>query len=502
MRLSQNKLIPMLALPAAAAALASSNASIEWVPCPRGTSPRLDCGEIQVPLTYRGGSSIEAADNRTIVLGLTRLNSTGDNTRGPLFVNPGGPGGATQAIVAAGVGDEEYRFGRAVMELYDIVGLDPRGVGRSTPVRCDPELFNRRTQMLVNSTETFEAVKQYGRDLGESCANLTGPLINYLDTIHVAKDHEVVRRALGAGQFDLLGLSYGSMIGSTYLELFPRHVGRMVFDGITDHAQSEVGSLFTEATTFEATLNQWFKWCDNRDDCAMKADINDTKRVFELLAADAALSPLPAPGCNTTCRPTVTFEDLMTNVQASLGTYPDGWTDLADNLALAVLGNATAISADIMTSTTPDPAAGFSPYAGLAIGCQDWRHSAASAQDITQRLAAVAVFAPITRGVTQSLAYQTLCLGWPADTTFPQRPLNETSAGGSAPPVLLVSSVYDPECSLVWAEGVREQLPSAVSVTRNGSGHTSHGMLGDTRDAIDVFFATGELPEDGTVYQS
>jgi pimeloyl-ACP methyl ester carboxylesterase len=415
-------------------------------------------------------------------------------------VNPGGPGGATRGLIAEGLQEPESRFNKNVMEMYDLIGLDPRGVGTSTPVKCNPKIFNRRVQTLINSTKTYEAAKRYGQDLGESCASLTGPLIDHLDTIHVAKDHEVVRRALGAEQFDFLGLSYGSMIGPTYLELFPNEAGRMVFDGIVDHSQSEISTLFSEATTFEATLNQFFKWCDSQDDCALKAGINDTKVVFGQITRNASLSPLPAPACNNACQPNVTFEDLMIAVQSSLVSFPEGWVDLATSLAMAARGNASAISASLMTSETPDPD-GFSPYASIAIGCQDWKHSGTTEQDLIQRLEAVKPFVPITKGVTQSWYYQSMCIGWPTNTTFPQQPLDRVMVE-TAPPVLLVNSVFDPECSIVWANGVREQLPTAVSITRNGTGHTSHVMLGDTRDAIDAFFATGKLPRDGSIYQS
>jgi hypothetical protein len=65
-----------------------------------------------------------------------------------------------------------------------------------------------------------------------------------------------------------------------------------------------------------------------------------------------------------------------------------------------------------------------------------------------------------------------------------------------------VQSVYDPSCSIAWANGLREQLASGISITRNGTGHTSHFLLGETRDVIDKYLATGEMPKDGSVYQT
>jgi pimeloyl-ACP methyl ester carboxylesterase len=493
----------ILTLGTLTAAAAPKNLSrIQWVKCPSETPPGVDCGEIKVPLTYKNGSSIEPADNRTITLGFARLNSTGNSTRGPLFTNPGGPGVPASTLVGAGLFVPEIGFSKNVMRTYDIIGLDPRGIGSSQPVKCNPKIFNRRVPTLVNSTKTYEALKNQSRELGESCAKLTGPLINYLDTVHVAKDHEVLRRAMGAKQFDYFGLSYGSLLGSTYLNLFSKYVGRMALDGIVDHSQSEIGTLLTEAVTYETTLNKFFEWCNNNSSCPLHGD--NPKEVFNGLVYNATQKPIPAPGCNGTCQPNVTGEDILYNTQTLLefvnSTLGAGWYGLAGYLAQAAKGNATRLSTALATSETSNSLTG-SPFTYLAIGCQDWKRSANASQDLQQRLEAVMPFAPQTKGVTQTFYYQSLCLDWPAPVTYPQQTFNLTMVE-KAPKILLSNSVYDPACSIAWANGVREQLPTAVSIIRNGTGHTSHTILGKTREAIDSYLATGRLPKDGTIYQT
>lgn len=493
----------VLGLAALAAAASSTNSSsLRWVKCPAETPPGVDCGEIKVPLNYKNGSTIEPADNRTVTLGLVRLNSIGNSTRGPLFVNPGGPGAPASLFVAGGAFLPEVGFSQDVMRTYDIIGLDPRGVGSSQPVKCDPKIFNRRVPTFVNSTKTYETLKNQSRDLGESCAKLTGDLINYLDTIHVAKDHEVLRRAVGAKQFDFFGLSYGSLLGSTYLNLFPKSVGRMALDGIVDHSQSEIGSLLTEAVTYETTLNKFFEWCNNNSSCPLHND--NPKEVFDSLVYNATQKPIPAPGCNGTCQPNVTAEDILYNTQTLLefvnSTLGPGWYGLAGYIAQAAEGNATGLSTALVTSEISNAYSG-SPFTYLAIGCQDWKRSANTEQDLQQRLESVAPFVPQTKGATQTYYYQSLCLGWPAKVTYPQQSFNLTMTE-KAPAILLSNSMYDPATSIAWANGVREQLPNAVSIIRNGTGHTSHTILGKTRDAIDSYLATGKLPKDGTIYQT
>ena len=117
------------------------------------------------------------------------------------------------------------------------------------------------------------------------------------------------------------------------------------------------------------------------------------------------------------------------------------------------------------------------------------------------RLESVRPFAPQTMGATQTYYYQAMCVDWPANVTYPQQNFNRSMVE-QGPPVLLSNSIYDPACSIAWVDGLREQLPTAISITRNGTGHTSHTILGQTRDAIDKYLATGDLPKDGTIYQT
>ena len=141
-------------------------------------------------------------------------------------------------------------FGQTVLRNYDIVGLDPRGVGMSQPVKCDPRIFNERISSIPTTETGFQTLLDHNQALGESCAELTGPLINYLDTVSVAKDIELVRQAINNREkLNFFGRSYGSLIGQTYAELFPRNINRMAMDGVVDDRQSEKERLNEEATT-------------------------------------------------------------------------------------------------------------------------------------------------------------------------------------------------------------------------------------------------------------
>ncbi|KAM5356638.1 hypothetical protein ACJ41O_003284 [Fusarium nematophilum] len=479
----------------------SPHPTITWSSCPSQIPPGVDCGTIAVPLAYQPSNSTSPKGDKTIHLSLTRLNSTGKAKEGVLFYNPGGPGGSATLLVAAAGFVKEIAFSSALREAYDIIGLDPRGVGQSTPVKCDPDIFNERVPTFVHDEDDYHALVNYSRRLGKSCAKLTGPLINHLDTIQVAKDHELVRQALGAPKFNLLGISYGSQLGSQYLSLFPKKVGRMALDGLVDHSQSETSTLLAESVAYETTLDRFFSWCDSNSTCALHG--KNPSRVFDKLLARADGRPIPAPGCKGSCRPNVTGEEIRYNVQNFLifvdFALAPNWITLGEALAEASKGNATLLSTPLQKSRIATSQEG-SPYLFLAIGCQDWLHRARSATDLKQKLLTARTFAPRTRGASQSYYYQSKCLGWPAPVTNGQAYLGK--GVDRAPPVLLVNSVYDPECSMAWAEGLREQLPSGVSITRDGLGHTSHFLAGETSRVMDRYLATGKLPKDGSVYKT
>src|SRR5262249_29590486 len=154
----------------------------------------------------------------------------GTHPVGSLFFDPGGPGGSgTQIVYVESLGFN--LFSAATREHFDLIGIDPRGVGLSSPIRCDPALLNRQVPAFPKSEAEFRQVVERNRALGRSCRRLTGPLFEHVDTVSAARDLEVLRRALGQGKLNYLGLSYGSQLGSTYAELFPDKIRTLALDG-------------------------------------------------------------------------------------------------------------------------------------------------------------------------------------------------------------------------------------------------------------------------------
>ncbi|GAW14940.1 hypothetical protein ANO14919_043460 [Xylariales sp. No.14919] len=466
----------------------NSGQSIKWGPCPDPFPESLTCATLQVPLDW---SHIHSNKNETVELGMVRLEAEDKENRiGYLFINPGGPGGQATSTVA-GAAD---RLDPEIRARFDIVGLDPRGVGISTPVQCDPEAFNKRVKFMPRTEEEYEALVQYNADLGANCLKKTGPLVNYVDTISAAKDHEAVRLALGE-KATYLGLSYGTQLFSQYAALFPDSFRAIVLDGNLQRSQSESSNLLIESTSYEATLKQFFDWCASTDECALQG--KDAAAVFKSVRDKAADAPIPAPGCDdVSCRSDVTKEDVLFTTQGFLISQRN-WPVLGQALLEADNGNATILSG-FNQIAVGDAYEDSYLYAGTAIGCQDWAHASKSLADVVEKENLGETFSPLTLGASQSYKLQTQCLGWPAPLSNPPAPIVYK---GSVE-LLMVNSLYDPSTSYTWALGLQSEIKNAVLLTRNGSGHTSYLLGGETTNVTNNYLLHLELPEPGTITQS
>ena len=470
--------------------------SIKWSNCSASDPLRVQCGHVSVPIDYNN------TDMGTIELGIVQLSAYGSDQLGMLFYNSGGPGDVVSDYVLEAAKGDSPNFGQPVLQSYDIIGIDPRGVAMSQSVRCGPSIYNERVSSFPRTQEEFEQLRAHNEALGKSCVELTGPLIYHLDTVSVARDMELLRRALNdEAQLNFLGRSYGSQIGLTYAELFPEQVHRMALDGMVDHTQSETTTLNDEATTYEITLNQFFAWCNTTTNCTLHGQ--DAAGVYESVLRSADEQPISAPGCvssdDHTCRSDATGEEIRSNVQGLLLFQNatagfTGWGLLSEAIAEAAKGNVTLLFSSLASSET------FSAYPGLAIGCQDWLHESTSLADLRYKIKMASTTAPHTQGTSQSCFYQTNCLGWPARSTNPQRRFGPGVS--KAPPMLFVNALYDPATSIVWATELQRQFRDSVLLVRSRSGHTSYQLRGEAAAAIDAFLVDRILPQQASVVYS
>src|SRR5215210_2523682 len=482
-------------------------AGLVWIPCaapfvtsatpvvdPAQFPPGLQCATLSVPLDYR------QPEGEQITIGLNRLPALDPEQRiGSLVFNPGGPGGAATEIIALEALGAPL-FTPAVRAHFDIVGMDPRGVGTSTPVRCDPGIWNQVVSWFPRDEASFTQLREHYRAFGESCLRLTGPLLGHLDTTNVARDLELLRAALGEGKLNFLGLSYGSQLGAAYAELYPENIRVMALDGALDHSQEASSMLADEAGAYEDAFDRFARWCSQEPDCALNG--RDVTAFFDDLVRRADQDPIPAPRCVELgyCRPTVTGEDIRFNMQGRIlikDPVPElgiqGWPGLASDLVSADAGDASQFSTRTADSETSRD------FAALAIECVDWNAAGDTFADLAAKQLLGRTTAPHMQGATQTWTILAGCVDWPVPLVNPP---NFADVRG-APPILLVNATHDPSTSYEWAHSLRDQIDGSVLLTREGDGHTSYFVPGAhrTRDAIDTCLITRETPSPNTVYQ-
>lgn len=311
----------------------------------------------------------------------------------------------------------------------------------------------------------------------------------------VAKDHEAVRVALGNDPINFVGLSYGSQLGAQYAALFPDNIRTLALDGILQHSQSQAANLLIETTSYALALSHFFKWASADNSSALKGQ--NVESLWQELLTNASTAPIPALSCNNTnCRSDVNAEELRSNAHSFL-TFAGkdnglgaSWELLATALSNASHGDASALS----TSFTDPSAVSF-----LAIGCLDWISRDFSAlPEILAQQRMVREYAPLTQGASQMWTLQHACLGWPVETVNPPKKLDiKTNTS-----ILLTQSTADPSTGLPWALGMVEEIENKVLVLRNGDGHTSLPLGGETAEVIVEYLVTGKAPSPGLVLNS
>jgi len=246
------------------------------------------CAKLTVPIDY---AHPEAG---TLQLSVLKVPTTDPSKRiGSLVVNPGGPGGSG-VFYAAGA-----QFTDRVRAAYDVVGFDPRGVGSSAPVRC---LSDRQLDTFLGSDPTPDNLTQEqqladgAKAFADSCTANGGPLLDHVSTIEAAKDMDVLRAALGDTKLNYLGKSYGTFLGATYADLFPKKVGRFVLDGVIDPKLTSSQVNEGQAVGFETATRAYVKACVDAANEGYRQLL--VRRDEDLPALDATwqLEVVPDPG--------------------------------------------------------------------------------------------------------------------------------------------------------------------------------------------------------------
>lgn len=237
--------------------VSAAPASPQWTDCDGNPATPLECATLRAPLDHR------RPDGPTIDLAISRIRAADPAKRhGVLLVNPGGPGGSGLDMPLG----LAQTFPKDVLDRFDLIGFDPRFVGKSSPLSCGftGTVFDALWPRLPGPGG-FPAEAREARAVAEQCGRKAGDRLAFASTRNAARDLEVIRAALGEPRISFYGGSYGTYLGAVYGQLFPARVDRMVLDGAIDPAKVWHGMNRGWAAASEAAFADWVGWAAGQD---------------------------------------------------------------------------------------------------------------------------------------------------------------------------------------------------------------------------------------------
>ncbi|WP_370246951.1 alpha/beta hydrolase [Nocardioides sp.] len=453
---------------------------LDWQPCPSGDGN--DCAVLTVPVDY------DEPGGETVGIALERARATDPAQRvGSLIVNPGGPGAGGTSMAE----DAEFYFTEALRARMDIIGFDPRGTGDSDPVDC---ISDEQLDQFVAADPTPDdaaAAQQLAtgqEDFFAGCVANSDAVVGHVSTVEVARDMDVLRSVLGEEKMLYLGFSYGTTLGSTYAELFPANVGRVVLDGATDPTLGPIENSLSQAAGFQTALESYVGACVDAGDCFLGDTVEEGLTTIEDLIARIDDEPLPtSSGRELTIGNA--FYGIVTPLYAQ-----ENWPFLDQALQEALDGQGDTLLFLSDTYGSRDPAGGYtdnSIEANLSINCLD-DPTAFTPEEVPARLPE---FEKASRTFGEVFAWGLMgCLGLQVESEFPA----PTIRAEGAAPIVVIGTTRDPATPYQEAVALAEQLESGVLVSRDGDGHTGYNQGNAcVDDAVEGYLLDGVVPDDG-----
>ncbi|MGW5258853.1 alpha/beta hydrolase [Streptomyces sp. NPDC004012] len=478
----------LAALPRATpAALASYYAQrLTWSPC---KVPGFECATMKAPRDY----DKPAAGDVALAVARKRAKGPG-KPLGSLLVNPGGPGGSAVGYLEqyAGTG-----YPAEIRARYDIVGMDPRGVGHSQPVVCldgrEMDAYAQTDLTPDNQAEVNQLVAS-DKKFAEGCGRHSASLLRHVSTVEAARDMDILRAVLGDQKLSYVGASYGTFLGATYAGLFPDRVGRLVLDGAMDPSLSARKLNEDQTAGFETAFQSFAKDCVRQSNCPLGGRGTSPAKVGDHLKAFfAQLDASPLAAGNAGGRRV--GEALATTGVIAAMYDQAAWPQLREALTSAIKRHEGAALLALSDSYYERDAHG--KYANLmsanaAVNCLDLPSAFSGPAEVEQALPAFEKASPV---FGKGLAWSSLnCAYWPVQATG--RPHRITAQG--AAPIVVVGTTRDPATPYPWAKALASQLSSGRLLTYEGDGHTAYGRGSKCIDAaIDAYLLRGTPPAKG-----
>jgi pimeloyl-ACP methyl ester carboxylesterase len=474
--------------------------TLSWKDCP---APADSEGGGSSPSPLPGGATWQCATMKapldwsdpkgdTIGIALIRAKASGPKDRriGSLIFNFGGPGGSGVTSLPA--------FGTDYAKLrtrYDLVSFDPRGVGRSAGITCenDEQLDNFFQQDstpddAAERTKLVDNVKAFNN----ACDKHSGKTLPHVRTTDAARDMDLMRQVLGDDKLHYFGISYGTELGGVYAHLFPKNVGRAVFDGVVDPTQDPEQSSLGQAKGFQLALDNYAKDCTSKvQDCPVGDTVQDVKDKIAKLLKDLDAKPIPG------IFPRDLTQTAATNGIAQSLYSKDFWEYLTEGLQQAYDGDGKILMSlsDSMNGRNENGTYSNLQAANVAINCADAKPRY-SPQDVESKLPEFRSASPL---FGDYLAWGMLsCTDWATEGAADHP---DVSAAGSAP-ILVVGNTGDPATPYEGARKMAQALGKGVGVelTYKGQGHGAYDSGNKcVSGAVNSYLLDGTSPKEGTV---
>ncbi len=305
-------------------------AKITWVEDPdRGGYD----GTTQVPLDY------DKPKGAKVTLALFKVPAADPEERiGTLFVNPGGPGGSGVDLAASAT---EF-LSQSVLDHFDIVGFDPRGTNGSTHVTCfsssasQASALSGLSEAFPSSSEQSDFIAS-SESLAKACSKYGKSLASSMSTAEVARDMEVLRRAVGDSKLNYLGFSYGSYLGEVYASIFPDRFRTIAIDGVVNPvswAGTKVTASIPATTRIKSGDGAWAALVAGLQACADAGTeycpLDDPQAEFDQVAASLKATTLQIGDGDDAF--VYSYQDFVAD-SLSLLYYPEGMDYLAQIIA-------------------------------------------------------------------------------------------------------------------------------------------------------------------------
>nr|WP_201471380.1 alpha/beta hydrolase [Microbacterium hydrocarbonoxydans] len=452
--------------------------TLTWTECGTG----FDCTDVTAPLDWENPGEAE------ITLSVVRHQATGE-ARGSLLTNPGGPGASGVELVRDSL---DFAVGADLIENFDVIGFDPRGVGESSAVTCldaegmDDYLYTIPTAKRGTAEWETELLDN-AEGFAQACDANSDGILPYITTVNSARDMDLIRAVLGDTELNYLGYSYGTFLGATYAALYPEKAGRLVLDGAIDPAVSGLDVGATQALGFESALRAYMQDCLDSGECPFNGTVDEAMADLGALLASVDANPLQGGDGRM-----LGADALMTAIIAALYSA-DNWTYLTQALDETLQGDPTTafFLADFYNGRDQSGAyLDNSTEAFRAYNCMDYPvedDPAAEAATEAKIADGAPTIAPYWSGPDP-------CEVWPYPPTGTRGEIRAEGAG----PILVIGTTNDPATPYEWSESLAEQLEEGVLITRVGEGHTGYNKGNSCVDgAVEAFLLDDSVPEDG-----